>query len=353
MATNNVLIQKYQGATSGYNQINPLTVDEDLNTRIGFASGSTSKDIVDYNSQFWWKRRSLNKTYGIQETAWDRDNYSSDKDYYDSAGAYIAFYNRYGPNFSLNYSDEYEISSEGIIILKNPSSINITANASINSTIRQTLYGKYIQRITGSYSTTEIPTAIENSICYVPPKSDFGSYEGLYIATSGSSNDQKYLYANKMIFLKAYDNTKYSWEDVFSDQENSYPNWGEYDGYYYISIGNPLKDWKNQCKIDTGTYMGTGAGTIQLAFPFQPKMVVVSPKENNNGEYGSSVLAINLTSKYSQFYLNGGTGGSLYSTAPISLSWMDKTFSATWDFSASSAVKLDNINTEYYYVAFG
>lgn len=126
-----------------------------------------------------------------------------------------------------------------------------------------------------------------------------------------------------------------------------------FNAYQCFYLGNPLKDWKNQCKIDSGTYVGTGTGEVVLNFEFQPKFVVVAPNQGNNGQYGSSIFAVNCTEAYSSFYVTAGTGGSLFSTAEVNFVWGEKSFSFSWNISSDSAIKLNSINNQYYYIALG
>lgn len=333
--TNNVLIQKYQGATSGYNQINPLTVDEDLNTRIGFASGSTSKDIIDYNSQFWWKRRKYSQIYNLVKTT----NKSSDSQYSSSSRSYFQanYFCRLFTNvenYKVYYSESVNVNQDtGQIELQNPKYVTTQGKEDTYEDIFSELVGKYVQKI---YDST-----IER-IVFIPVGEKI---------TSSTYNNRKYFYAQNttVVCTTKLSQTYGAWETIFSNDENSYPKYDllstSSDQYFYL--GNCLKDWQHQCKIDSGTYIGTRTSEVTLKFEFQPKFVIIAVKTPASSEIGQDLFAIQGATELSQFYRPYGTGGSYYGEAAVYFEWIEKGFHAT-------QVSGLNVNgTEYVYVAFG
>lgn len=346
MAINNVLIQECQGATNGYNQINPLIVDEDLNTRIGFASGSTSKDIINYNSQFWWKRRSIENQWFFNIVDVSAPTSTSNASQLSKTSLVCGLG---ATDLTFKYSDNYTFNQNtGEIVLNNPETFSIDLSDAYNNNYRYTQFnGKYVQQ--NLNRTVGDILYLSSSVKECVPHTESGLDGKYYLVPYGDSGVTG---VQKLTSTQV--DVKGDWEIVKANLETAYPLVGELNGYEYNYIGNPLKDWKNMAKIDQGTYIGTGTGIVSLVFEFQPKMVVISPKVPNNSQYGSSILAVNLTSKYSSFYINAGTGGDWYTTAEISFSWENKKFSATWDFSSSlNKIELDEINIEYVYVAFG
>ncbi len=188
-----------------------------------------------------------------------------------------------------------------------------------------------------------------NVLCYLPPKNN--SIDTWAYLSNGY---YRFYPATDIKIYTIVKTTNNSWELISSDSEKDYPFHGESNGFLYDYLGNPLKDWQNQCKIYYGDYMGTGTGEVQLNFPFQPKFVVVAPERANNDEYGSSIFAVNYTKSYSSFYVNAGTGGSWFSTSKVTFVWGEKAFSFSWNFSSSNnPIKLNSINNKYYYIALG
>ena len=189
----------------------------------------------------------------------------------------------------------------------------------------------------------------QNVLCYLPPKNNS-------IDTWAYSNNNYYRFypATDIKIYTIVETTNNSWELISSNAEKDYPFHGESNGFLYDYLGNPLKDWQNQCKIYYGSYMGTGTGEVQLNFPFQPKFVVVAPKRNRNTEYGNCIFAINYTETYSSFLVNAGTGGSWYSTSTVNFIWGEKSFSFSWnDSNSGTSIQLNSINTQYHYIALG
>lgn len=227
--------------------------------------------------------------------------------------------------------------------MKNPSYIATRGTEDTTLDIFSVLLGKYVKRTDEDSSSA----ADNETIVYIPSRSTFGQ---------SKVNNRVYYYAEESTIklgTKYFDN-RGSWEIIKANLETAYPLVGELNGYEYNYIGNPLKDWQNQCKIYYGDYTGTGTGEVQLNFPFQPKFVVVAPERADNTEYGNSIFAINYTKTYSSFYVNAGTGGSWYSTSTVNFIWGEKSFSFSWKVSTSgSTLHLNSVNTQYHYIALG
>lgn len=189
----------------------------------------------------------------------------------------------------------------------------------------------------------------QNVLCYLPSKNN-----SIDTWAYSSNNYYQFYPATDIKIYTVVETINNSWELISSNAEKDFPFHGESNGFLYDYLGNPLKDWQNQCKIYYGDYIGTGTGEVQLNFPFQPKFVVVAPKSANNDEYGSSIFAVNYTESYSSFYVNAGTGGSWFNTSKVTFVWGEKAFSFSWNFSSSNnPIKLNSINNKYYYIALG
>lgn len=333
MVTNNVLIQKYQGATSGYNQINPLTVDEDLNTRIGFDSGSTSKDIIDYNSQFWWKRRTKIISYYVKQ------NYISAE---DTANECYLCFGSATDSIVLEYSNNYQVNQNGEISLVNPESVSVNLKSAYqnNSEFMQ-FSRKYVRQ--KKFQT-------QQRIIYVP--SDVSGCAVQWSSVRYNTGYALWAYKNGSKtgvyeIIPQEEETTGSWGKISSDNIDTYPLIGNQNQADYLFLGNPLKDFADMAKIDAGTYIGTRSSEITLTFDFQPKLVFITVKSGGNSLNGSSLFAVWGTSEISSFYRPVVTGGSLSSSTSVYFTWGDKSFHA-------ANVSGLNVNgTEYYYVAFG
>ena len=344
MATNNVLIQKYQGATSGYNQINPLTVDEDLNARIGFASGSTSKDIIDYNSQFWWKRKAVGSTFKKTETilSFNRNNLET------TCFATWSYSTENQGYVTINYSEAIDFDAgTGKFALKNPSSLRfqriVYGNASVKATGCENLIGKYVERV--------VDGQVNGEICYLPKEyqGNTNTYVNQYWSGASGHPYALHLEYGGITLLGSVSIQTVSWEKVSSNSCSAYPVIGEQGDYYYEQLGNPVKDWKNMAKIDFGEYMGTGDSEFTLAFEFLPKLVIVVPE---SGTYslnisGESLYAVLGSKTYSSFYRTAWTGGSVNSGTIVYFEWKENSFHAT------NVSGLNQVNKKYQYIAFG
>lgn len=73
---------------------------------------------MDYNSKYWWRRKSTQGTYKAKETHY----VEADGDYTTKSWAAVSYLvdcDRYASSITIHYSDSYTISNSGEFILTN------------------------------------------------------------------------------------------------------------------------------------------------------------------------------------------------------------------------------------------
>lgn len=316
-----------------------MFVNNELNEQLGFPEGSSSQEILNYYSQYYWKRRTWVEKYVETQVTHNE----SDSDYSESSRAYFLansfavtfFTSKY---YNLYYSDSITIDqATGEITLDNPSSVSMVKGT--DESLLNVVKRKYVWRLEESTEKDGVYYIPENSTINLDSYNNRGYY---YSTPSTIKIDKKHI------------TERGAWEIVSSNSEIAYPYAGLVDQYEYEFVTNPLLSLKNNCSMEIGSYVGTGTygqgNQINLTFANQPKMVIITPKTSEyttNSLFGRGICALWGTDSYSGFIPVGYTGGTVASYETVHFLWSKKRLQV---YTSTSSV-LNIKDEDFYYVA--
>lgn len=153
-----------------------------------------------------------------------------------------------------------------------------------------------VKLIYGTTTSSDIPNIVRKYATYLD---EYGKIKGyVYIPESSTI---KYKNRNNTYYLYSYPSMNIittrrkdiirEWEYLQSKNKNAYLKNGIQNNAEYQFLGNPLKDFQIQSKIDCGSYIGAGdtpseSSPISLTFDFLPKFIFIAPDEFQ--KYGDS-----------------------------------------------------------------
>ena len=230
--------------------LNKATLLKDATAALfGLGADSVPDDVLAYlgkYAQHWWVKRK------IVYTAVNGPRLASME--------FAKFYPR-NMSFSIPYSSDISIDSNGVVSLKSPSELALTYSTYSQA---NTLKGKYFN--TFSYNSDPVHS---KEVYYMD------------VSESDVTRDSSGVYyifgaAHLVSSKKSYSST---YELVSANSKDAYPESGEKDGYYYQYIGIPFENLPTAPKIATGSYVGTGKYGISnpnsLTFQAKPKKVSI------------------------------------------------------------------------------
>ena len=298
---------------------NYFTKDETLTSStaalFGLGADSVPDDVLAYlgkYAQHWWVKRK------IVYTAVNGPRLASME--------FAKFYPR-DMSFSIPYSSDISIDSNGVVSLKSPSELALTYGTYSQA---NTLKGKYFN--TFSYNSDPVHS---KEVYYMD------------VSESDVTRDSSGVYyifgaAHLVSSEKSYSST---YEFISANSKDAYPESGEKDGYYYQYIGIPFENLPTAPKIATGSYVGTGtAGSSNpnsLTLDFEPQLVIIT------GQHSGSQIAWPLL-----FMRNNTTAFEMGEGAyTCKVTWNGKI--VKW-YSTENAGRQMNYNGRtYYYFAIG
>lgn len=276
----------------------------------GLGEGATVDAVLGQLGKHWWSRRTKTSTYSKCDPAVMKVHTTSgNKTFYRSTKVTI---------------------TNGIVALSNPEAITIKSYTNV-STFNANIPGYYF-----AFETT-------------------GKYEVYYVdSTVTATYDSSGMSASvqRVVVVNNYGDCEY----LCASDSSAYPI-GNANGYEYCYLGTPFDNARNGAKIQTGSYVGTGAygagGKCTLTFNFEPKFVMVfsSSMGQLTGAAGS-----NTGVSYTIIAARPATSAShFYTTINYDyFEWEGNTFS--WYSSgtyASSSSQLNYVGSTYYYLAIG
>lgn len=293
--------------------LNKATLLKDATAALfGLGTDAVPDDVLAYlgkYAQHWWKKRKI--------------VYTAENGPRLANMEFAKFYPR-DMSFSIPYSSDISIDSNGAVSLKSPSELALTYRTYSQA---NTLKGKYFN--TFSYNSDPVHS---KEIYYMD------------VSESDVTRDSSGVYyifgsAHLVSAKKSYSTT---YELLSANSRDAYPESGEKDGYYYQYLGIPFENLPTTPKIATGSYVGTGKYGISnpnsLTFQAKPKKVSIvgayinsasSPgygQHYNEAAFYCDVISGEYTSA-GYGYLNYGgyqdIGGSDYKSKLVgnTLSW--------------------------------
>lgn len=261
-------------------------------------------------AQCWWKRRQVVRKVNPGE----------------KKSVYLNTY--VSPSNSVQYSKEIELSTDGTVSLKNPSSYTVKEASDAYVEANEVLSGAYIS----GYITDGGGSSKDNEIVYCGDSASFTTKNtSMTWYTSGSA-------------YKLSVSTEYGdWEYVQSSDRSAYPDSGEQDGYEYQYLGVPLENAVAVPKIETGSYVGTGtygsSNPNSLTFGFAPKFFICISSR------GKPCLS---SQSDGTMWVYGFTYGGNYNTPTFSLSGN----TLRW-YSDTVGPQLNTEGETYFYAVIG
>ena len=295
----------------------------------GLGPDSVPDDVLAYlgkYAQHWWAKRKI--------------VYTAENGPRLANMEFAKFYPR-DMSFSIPYSSDISIDSNGVVSLKSPSELALTYSTYSQA---NTLKGKYFN--TFSYNSDPVHS---KEVYYMDvSESDVNRESSGVYYIFGS--------AHLVSAKKSYSTT---YELLSANSKDAYPESGEKDGYYYQYLGIPFENLPTTPKISTGSYVGTGKYGVNnpnsLTFEFEPKLVMISSIESN--DYFSIFPCFSLPESYPSNVAYGWFGGfnGDFSTFQDNYAKLNgNTLSWYYGESASGVFRqLNYLNETYTYIAIG
>lgn len=251
---------------------------------LGLGSDAVPDDALaelgKYN-EYWWKRIAP-EVKGYVEKLGDELTSKSTAPYVWHGSS----------KYSVQYSTDILIDqSTGKVTLKNPQtfdmsswSTNSASNVYQAAAALASLAPCYVSglRLYGSLDTAN------DNIYYLPEGSTvsgdsdaatvvgwYGYDEMLSVFLGASTNTTSYPRARLVSSSYGVVTPAGSVEYVHSTNRNAYPDSGTQDGYTYTYLGVPFENAVTPVRIETGSYVGTGAVGATIPLSFTPKFVFV------------------------------------------------------------------------------
>lgn len=220
------------------------------------------------------------------------------------------------------YADSYTISKDGMFVLDNPA---YTENGWTN------LIGKY-----------RIKNAAQGEILYYSDSSATTKTYQMGETVYGSI-EPSYEYKLSPSVISG------EWAYVFMDDRNAFPDNEVIAGTHYVYAGVPLYNSAGALKIQTGSYVGTGASgansACTISTDVDPMVVVITQK---SGEAFAILPSFKYTAGYLQYgYVYGGD------FKQVSSYYAKKENSAVSWYASSATNQLNLTDTTYEWLAIG
>lgn len=269
----------------------------------GLGADAVPDDVLTFlgkYSQYWWKRRVYTVVHEISLS---------------TASSNVYFSNGYMAPNTVYYAADIEISSDGVVSLKNPQTLTCPRGEQ-SLDLLTAVKGMYVCNTLRSNSSG----AADSKTVYLISSSATFSLDSSGSPYTDSANAQK---------VSTHPvNTIGEWVYIMSSDRNAYPDSGISDGYEYQYLGVPFENAVTAPAIETGSYVGTGtygsANPCSLTFDFVPKLVIVSG-QGNSSNYGAGFIYCWGSTKYTLIY--GGYGGAhptcVVSLADKTMNWYD------------------------------
>lgn len=290
----------------------------------GLGTGAVPDDVLaelGKYKQYWWRRRST-------QSGWYEVSSSKDKTQLRTNGDGTVVYT-YGDTIALSQSDgSFSIVEEKTVTTTNSSRVPVLS----------VLKGKYFK----SDKTISLGNGLvqikAGDIYYIPGDAD--------ITETYDSEYGEYAYWTSVLthITSEYRSDIGPWEYVQSSNRSAYPDSGTQDGYEYEYLGIPFDNAVTAPKIETGSYVGTGAynsaSPNTLTFGFVPQLVFLfmapSPRFAVAAN-GQSVFRSDSAETSSIGYTNVKWDGN-------SMSWYNST---------NADEQLNKNGQTYHYIAIG
>lgn len=309
-------IDNVQGIQDQY-----FTKEESLQKNVAQLYGLNGIDAIpnkafEYLGKFnlyWWKRRSITENKSEETTVFFATGTST------------------SANTNAYYSDTITVKN-GVVALNNPTTFNLSYNA---TTAKNTLRGKY-------FSYRE-----ETTVYYIPSDATIVSYN------RGSSYAWPY---GLNIDCSVVTVTMGEWEYVQSSDEEAYPSGGLSGGYEYQSVGIPFHNAVEGIRLATGSYVGTGTyganNPNTLTFDFSPYLILIYGilQSASNGVDSGYTLINKVTGTFNSLSVDANEIHFTYGNAIFNggmVSWYGTSSMST------GAAQANNSNGIYYYIAIG
>lgn len=307
--------------------LNKATLLKDTTAALfGLGTDAVPDDVLAYlgkYAQHWWVKRK------IVYTAVNGPRLASME--------FAKFYPR-DMSFSIPYSSDISIDSNGVVSLKSPSELALTYRTYSQA---NTLKGKYFN--TFSYNSDPVHS---KEVYYMD------------VSESDVTRDSSGVYyifgaAHLVSSEKSYSST---YEFISANSKDAYPESGEKDGYYYQYIGIPFENLPTAPKIATGYYVGTGkygsSNPNSLTLDFDPKALIIF---GGNSRSGGFINCMFLTSSYLSHCLfrddlSSPSTGAYAKLEENTLFWYAD--SASYQLN-ESPYDAGNETSNYYYLAIG
>lgn len=280
-------------------------------------------------SQYWWKRRVNTVAYEISLS---------------TASSNVYFSNAYMAPNTVYYATDIEISSDGVVSLKNPQTLACPRwEESLD--LLTAVKGMYVCNTLTSNSSV----AADSETVYLISSSATFSLDSSHSPYTASANAQK---------VSTHPvNTIGEWVYIMSSDRNAYPDSGISDGYEYQYLGVPFENAVTAPKIATGSYKGTGtygaSNPNSLTFDFEPRAVWVFGVDGSSPwQYLTATRFFYPAAFGEEYYMNNLD--NRYNTV---VAWNGNTVSwycNPWSSSYDGSINQKNVSGKtYYYVAIG
>ena len=247
----------------------------------------------------------------------------------------------------IQYADEIVINQEdGTISLVSPQTVTLNTGSSDKTLAKENLtklIGKYFVEDSTLYFLPETATVGTSGTSH-PIYYSYNSSEGRmgYNLAVSTSDSNARIVTTEFYSIPAGDTTY-----VYSSDRNTYPDYGELDGFFYTYLGVPFTDFITAPKIALGSYVGTGthkeAGAISITFNFVPKMLWVGKSAADMIMIG----AFRLPSEYAVYGFEGDGAENTGNYAKINGT------TVYWYNSSDPEYMQNDTGVTYNYVAIG
>ena len=289
--------------------------------------------------QYWWRRRTPSETKYVEKltnvTAEDENSSISSR----------------GTTVSVSTSISFDPNTGENVTMVNPEMVSLDSWNSVETGIAQ------ISKITNK-SPCYLKVLPVTPLIYLPAGSTTTKWSGgngtmqvrddsRYTVYFGRSSDVPViakLVSTELVKIPASD-----WQYLRSSNRNAYPDSGTQDGYEYEYLGIPFDNAVAVTKIDTGSYIGTGAygssNPNSLTFDFVPRFFTVGGLITTTDGYvesaGRGQIMLISNGGLSTGYSNGNTFCKIDGTT---ISWYNTN---------SESQQFNTNGQEYGYIAIG
>ena len=288
---------------------------DDVATALGLSGNPHVKDALARLStsvnplQYVWEKYSYSLNVNVATTLTTRD-------------ISVAQYETSGSWFRVTYGDSYKIVGNEFLIT-NPTTVELHQGTWMN--YLHTFDNKYIS-VTSSSWGRFCAKVVNSNMRQISNFADIDCYPITWTWT------QTYI------------------SDVFSYNQNGYPQNDIQEQYYYIYKGRPQYIG---ARVASGSYIGTGtcgsANPVSLVFDFVPRLILVYIADASLNGLSYFIYGAGMTSEQI-YYTNGYIATEIFSLNKKMFSWYVS--SNTSDF-VTAANQFNTSGQKYYYVAIG